>query len=145
MNKALEIFKKAIGKEAKDAGISPFGMWLNGKLIEVGEGNITLEYKVRQEFTNPSGMIHGGIYAGIMDEVIGMAVYTLGQDSFYAAVNLNVDFLRPSTVEEVLTVKSQVVRAGKTLAHVDCQIFGSDGKLKAKATSNLTKTSFGFK
>ena len=61
------------------------------------------------------------------------------------SLGLNVDFLRPSTVEEVLTVKSQVVRAGKTLAHVDCQIFGSDGKLKAKATSNLTKTSFGFK
>ncbi|UBM57578.1 PaaI family thioesterase [Marinilongibacter aquaticus] len=144
MNKALEGLKMVIGKEAKEVSPSPYGAWLNGKLLAVEEGHLEMEFTVRKEWANPSGMIHGGIYAGIMDDVIGMTSYTLGREHFYAAVNLNVDFLRPSQVGEKLIVKCQVIRPGKSVLHLECQIFGEDGKLKAKAASNLAKTAFGF-
>jgi acyl-coenzyme A thioesterase 13 len=145
MNKAVELLKQNIGKNSKEANPSPFGRWLDGKVIEVEEGYVSLEFLVRPEFANPSGMIHGGAYAGIFDDVIGITTFTLGHEEFYAAINLNVDFLRPSQIGETITIKSRVLRSGKSIAHVEAEIFGPDGKLRAKASSNLSKTNFGLK
>ncbi|WP_304236536.1 PaaI family thioesterase [Jiulongibacter sediminis] len=142
MTNGLEFFKQSIGKEAKDGSPSPFGRWLNGKLIEADEGFIKVEYLVRPEFANPAGMIHGGAYAAIFDEVMGMTTFTLNQSEFFAAINLNIDFLRPSQVGETITIQSEVVRAGRTMAHVEAKILGPEGKLRAKASSNLIKTAF---
>lgn len=145
MENRLELLKKVIGKEAKDGSPSPFGRWLNGRLIEAEEGRIKVEYLVRPEFSNPAGMIHGGAYAAIFDEVMGMTTYTLNQPEFFAAINLNVDFLRPSKVGETITIISEIVRAGRTMVHAEARIFGADGKIRAKACSNLAKTNFDHK
>lgn len=142
MTKGLDFLKQSIGKEAKDGSPSPFGRWLNGKLIEAEEGKIKADYLIRPEFANPAGMIHGGAYAAIFDEVMGMTTFTLSQPEFFAAINLNIDFLRPSQVGEIITIEAEVVRAGRTMAHVEARIFGNDGKIRAKATSNLAKTTF---
>jgi uncharacterized protein (TIGR00369 family) len=142
MNKALEFFQKSIGLEANQGSPSPFGQWLNGIIREAEEGRLVVDFKVRPDFTNPAGMIHGGVYAGIFDEVIGMTTFTLGRPEFFAAINLNVDFLRPSKIGETITVKSQVLRAGKSILHIQAELWGEDGKLRAKATSNLAKTTF---
>lgn len=64
MNDSLTFFKQSIGKEAKEGSPSPFGQWLNGILREVEEGKLSVDVLVRPEFANPSGMIHGGAYAG---------------------------------------------------------------------------------
>ncbi len=145
MNKALDFFKQALGKEAKEGSPSALGRWLNGVLVEAEEGSLVVSFLVRPEFGNPAGMIHGGIYAAIFDEVIGMTTFTLGQPEFYAAINLNVDFLRPSQIGETITVKSAVVRSGKSMTHVQAEIYGPDGKIRAKASSNLAKTAFDHK
>lgn len=142
MTNGLEFLRQNIGKEAKDGGPSAFGRWLNGKILDATEGKVKVEYLVRPEFANPAGMIHGGAYAGIFDEVMGMTTFTLNQPEFFAAINLNIDFLRPSQVGELITIESEVVRAGKNMAHVEAKIYGSDGKLRAKASSNLIKTAF---
>ncbi|WP_341226419.1 PaaI family thioesterase [uncultured Arcticibacterium sp.] len=136
----IEQFKKMIGKEAKNVSPSPYGRWLNGTLLAAEEGKIKMSYKVREEFANPAGIAHGGVLAGIIDEVIGMTTHTLGRDGFFVAVNLNVDFLRAAKTGDEITIETEVVRAGKTIAHVECQIFDKEGKLLAKASSNLLKT-----
>lgn len=136
----IEQFKQMIGQEAKNVSPSPYGRWLNGKLLEAEEGKLKVSFKVREEFTNPAGIVHGGVLAGIIDEVLGMTTFTLGRDGFFVAVNLNVDFLRAAKAGEEIIVNSEVVRAGKSIAHVECQIVNSEGKLLAKATSNLLKT-----
>lgn len=138
----IEQFKVLIGKESKDVSPSPLGRWLNGKLVDVAQGTMTVEVVIREEMTNPAGIMHGGIAAAIMDEVIGMTTFTLGSDAFFAASNLNVDFLRPGNKGETLKVVSEVIRAGKTMAHVECRIYNEAEKLIAKATSNMVKTSY---
>lgn len=138
----IESFKSLIGKESKDHSPSPLGRWLNGVLLEAEVGKLTVEIEIREEMTNPAGIMHGGTAAAIMDEVMGMTTFTLGQNAFYAAANLNVDFLRPGNKGEKVKAVSEVIRSGKTLAHIECKLVGENGKLIAKATSNLVRTNY---
>lgn len=135
----LEYIEGLIGKEAKDNSPSPFGAWLNGKLIAAKVGSLTLEFVVRKEQTNPGGLMHGGVAAAIMDEIMGMTLFTLNKTTFYVAVNLNVDFLRPGRLGETLTGVTEVIRDGKTMTHMECKLYNSEQKLIAKATSNLSQ------
>jgi len=134
------MFKELIGKEAKDISPSPFGRWLNGKFIEASAGSLTIEFVVREELTNPAGIMHGGAIAGLIDEVMGMTTYFLGKTGFYVAVNLNIDFLRPAKLGEKLRVISEVIRDGRTMAHAECKVYNEEGILIAKAASNLALT-----
>lgn len=56
---------------------SPLGRWLNGH----PERSRTRAYDcwilVREEMTNPMGVLHGGVAAAMMDDVVGMMVYAL--------------------------------------------------------------------
>lgn len=138
----IDQFKQLIGKESKDTSPSPLGKWLNGTLLAVENGTMTVSFVIRDEMTNPAGIMHGGIAAAIMDEVIGMTTYTLGNEAFFAAANLNVDFLRPGKKGETIKVVSEIIRAGKTMVHVECRIYNQENKLISKATSNMVKTSY---
>ncbi|MDP5139734.1 MAG: PaaI family thioesterase, partial [Spirosomaceae bacterium] len=125
----LEYIQGILGKEAKDNSPSPFGAWLNGKLIAAEKGSLTLEFVVRDEQTNPGGLMHGGVAAAIMDEVMGMTLFTLNKETFYVAVNLNVDFLRPGRKGETLTAITEVIRDGRTMTHCECKLYNSENKL----------------
>lgn len=138
----IEQFKKLIGIESKDSSPSPLGRWLNGTLLAVSEGTITVSFVIRDEMTNPAGIMHGGIAAAMMDEVIGMTTLTLGNEAFFAAASLNVDFLRPGRNGETIKVVAEIIRVGKTMVHVECRIYNETGKLISKATSNMVKTNF---
>jgi uncharacterized protein (TIGR00369 family) len=135
----LEYIQGLIGKESKGNSPSPFGAWLNGTLIAAESGTLTVEFVVRDEQTNPGGLMHGGIAAAIMDEVMGMTLFTLNKETFYVAVNLNVDFLRPGRKGEKLTAISETIRDGRTMTHCECKIYNSENKLIAKATTNLSQ------
>jgi acyl-coenzyme A thioesterase 13 len=141
MNPALALLKSSIGKSFADVSPSPFGRWLNGTLIEVEEGCLTVEILVRKEMCNPGGILHGGVATGMMDDLIGITVFSLGTQDFYATVNLSVDFLFSAKPDEKLTVKSKIVRIGKKIAHAEGEIRNEAGNIIAKCTTNLIATS----
>lgn len=140
MNQILEFFKSNIGKSAADMSPSHLGRWLNGKLIAVEEGSVTVEFVVREEMTNPLNILHGGAAASMLDDVMGMTVYMLGRENFYTTVNLNVDYLSPAKAGDTLSVKSKIIRAGKSVIHIECAIYSADQKIVAKCTSNMVIT-----
>ncbi|RYU93274.1 PaaI family thioesterase [Emticicia agri] len=140
MNPVIEFFKSNIGKYAVDVSPSSLGRWMNGKLIAVAEGSVEVEFVVREEMTNPLKILHGGTAASMLDDVMGMTVYMLGRENFYSTVNLHVDYLSPAKEGDVLLVKSNIIRAGKTVIHIECAIYNADKKIVAKCTSNMVAT-----
>ena len=140
MNPIKEFFTANIGKNATEISPSHLGRWLNGKLISVEEGSIEVEFVVRDEMTNPLHILHGGAAASMMDDVMGMTVYMLGRENFYTTVNLSIDYLSPAKVGDTLSVKSKIIRAGKTVIHITCEIHNTDQKIIAKCTSNMVAT-----
>lgn len=140
-NKALHSLQSHIGKDMTNSP-SPMGKWLNGTFRDVQEGSLVVDFTIREEMTNPANILHGGVAAAMMDEVLGITVHTLGVDAFFATVNLNVDYLAAGTKGEVVTAISKVVRKGKNIVHAECVLQNAEGKLLAKATTNMLKTDF---
>ncbi|QJW89727.1 PaaI family thioesterase [Spirosoma taeanense] len=139
-NPRLEYFRSQIGQDMKGS-ISPFGRWLNGTLRAAHHGRLVAEYRVREELTNPAGVLHGGAVAGILDDLIGATVFTLGREFAYTSVSLNIDFLHAARLGDVITATADVIRAGKNIIHCEGRIVAADGKIIAKGASNLIQTS----
>jgi uncharacterized protein (TIGR00369 family) len=141
MNQVLDFFKSNIGKSSSEMSPSPFGRWLNGTLTAVEENSLTAEFLVRMDMCNPGGIMHGGVATGIMDDLIGMTVFSSGTLVFYSTVNLSVDFLYAAKPNEKLIAKSKIVRMGKKIAHAEAEIRNEAGHIIAKCTTNLVATS----
>lgn len=139
-NPMLQFFQSQVGKSIEQSP-SPLGNWLNGTFVEVQEGEMTLSFQVRKDMTNPVGTLHGGAASAIIDEVMGMSVYTLGKEFVYVTVSLTVDFLDNAREGETIYAKAKIIRNGKMLINVECHLVNEAGKILAKGTSNLVATS----
>lgn len=102
---------------------SPFGRWLNPIVRVASEGYLELEFLVRDDMTNPAGIIHGGVIASMLDETIGIMMYCLPQESFRPSINLITDFLSPAKPGDKLLVKAKVTKQGKNLLHGMAQMY----------------------
>jgi acyl-coenzyme A thioesterase 13 len=126
-------------------GLSPFGRWIDGKLVEAEEGRVKIEILIRKEMCNPIGNIHGGAISGIMDEIMGIAVFSLGRENFYSTVNLAINYFATSDEGQKIIVLSNVLKPGKNVINVECEIWDEEEKkLLAKGTSNLFKSNKEF-
>jgi acyl-coenzyme A thioesterase 13 len=129
-------FKAQIGAEV---AITPSGFseWLQFKMIEVQDDSIIVEVVVRPEMCNPVGTLHGGIHSAILDEVIGMTVAAMGNDTHFVSLNMTTDYLRAARAGEVIRATSQVIRKGRTAIHLIGQLTNADGKELSRATQNM--------
>jgi acyl-coenzyme A thioesterase 13 len=141
MNPVLDFFKSNIGKTSAEVSPSPFGRWLNGTLLDAEEGSLTMEFVVRADMCNPGGIMHGGVAIGMMDDIIGLTSFMMGNQIFYSTVNLNTDFLYSAKPDEKLIAKSKIIRMGKKIAHAEGEIRNEAGQIVAKCTTNLVATS----
>jgi acyl-coenzyme A thioesterase 13 len=109
-------------------------------VAKVELGRVELKILVTDELTNPVKGLHGGIYALIMDEAVGIAFYTQCAGEYYTTVNLNVEHLYSAQLGEEITAIGYVVRHGKKIAYTEGEIYNSHGQLICRATSNLINT-----
>ena len=90
--------------------------------------------KVEARHLNINGVVHGGVYATILDTAMGGAVVTLlGPDEVTATTSLYVEFLRPAGEGEVLRAEGKLVRRGRHLAFVEGKLADGEGRLLSQA------------
>ena len=141
MKEAVVAFlKENIGKSS--AGhIAGFGSWLNATIANVKDnGDVFLEFEVREDMLNPMGTIHGGAIAAILDEAMGMQLFVKSsdEDAFFA-LNISVDFVKNAKLGEKLRVSTEVVRIGKNTANLKSIILNSKNEVVAHGSSNFLK------
>ena len=56
-NPIVAMLQKQIGKEGAQNTISPVAKYIGGIMKVVESGNITVEYEVKKENTNPTGFV----------------------------------------------------------------------------------------
>jgi acyl-coenzyme A thioesterase 13 len=137
-NPILEQFKTMIGQPMGSP--SPIGKWLGGTLKVAEENLLEADYVVREDFLNPMGVMHGGVYAVMMDDLMGALVFSLNNDYFFTTVNLAIDYLSSAKLNETVSVKAEVIKEGKNIIHCESRLYNKEGKLLAKSISNLAKT-----
>ncbi|MFX0058334.1 MAG: PaaI family thioesterase [Candidatus Hodarchaeota archaeon] len=138
----LKLFKDFLNKELKDLPVPPFTKWLNGKLIRAEYGLLEVEFKIRPEMANPTGLLHGGMQCALMDDVVGMTTATLGYEGFPISIDFHVDFLGKVRVGEKVRVIGKVIREGRNILHMVAEIYDLNNKLISTGNSNLFRTHF---
>ncbi len=141
--KMIDGFNAIVGMGMKEFSISPpFTKWLNGKIVSAAHKCVEVEFEIRTEMANPTGLLHGGVQSAMIDDVIGMSTATLGLPGFLISIDFSIDFLGKARGGENVIVKAEITRDGKNIAHADASIRNLDGKLIAMARANLLKTKY---
>lgn len=133
----LNSLRQSLGKIITDSP-SNFMNWLAPVLIKAESGVLACRYTVRKEMTNPYQILHGGVTAGIVDDLIGATVYTMGLNDRFTTVNNYIDYFAPAAEGDEITAETIIVKRGKTILNLQCEIhLPSKKRLIARGYSNM--------
>jgi uncharacterized protein (TIGR00369 family) len=101
--------------------------------VDVGRAEFVLEAGPRH--ANPMGTLHGGVLCDIADAAMGIAyASTLDEGESFTTLELKINFLKPIWNAR-LTAIGRVVKRGRTVGMVECDVTEQDGNLVARASS----------
>jgi uncharacterized protein (TIGR00369 family) len=128
-------FKKlSVVARAAELG-APVAELIGFRVSEVANGRAVATLEAGTHHANPMGTLHGGILCDIADAAMGMAfASTLAEDESFTTIELNINFFRPVWKAQ-LKAQGKVLRRGKTIGYVECEITDEKGALVAKASS----------
>jgi uncharacterized protein (TIGR00369 family) len=113
----------------------PIATLLGFTLTSVGDGEATIELKVDERLANPMRTLHGGALCDIADAAMGMAwASTLGEGETFTTLELKINFLKP-VWSGTLQALGRVVKGGRTVGLVECDVLDAQGRLVARASS----------
>jgi uncharacterized protein (TIGR00369 family) len=114
---------------------APIGKLLGLKLLQAENGMAVFELVADERHANPMGTLHGGVLCDIADAAMGFAYYTtLAADESLTTLELKINFLRP-VWKATLRAKAKVVRAGRFVGFVECDVVDKQERLVARASS----------
>ncbi len=106
--------------------------------VAMVEGRGRLEFVVKEQHLRTFGILHGGVFATLLDTVMGMASASVARDGHdVVTVQLNVNFIRPVALGESIVATSEVVHAGRRTAVARAEIRTAGGELAATGTGTF--------
>jgi uncharacterized protein (TIGR00369 family) len=128
----LERVQAMLRGEAPDP---PVARLVGFRLVEVAPGRAVFEMEAGPQHANPMGTLHGGILCDIADAAMGIAyASTLEEGESFTTLELKINFLKP-VWNARLRAESRVVKRGKTVGLVECDVVDETGSLVARASS----------
>lgn len=113
----------------------PIAELLGFALTEVEPGRAVIEFTAGGRHANPLGTLHGGVLCDIADAAMGLAyASTLADSESFTTLELKINFLKPIW-EARLQAEGRVVKGGRTVGLVECDVTDEQGRLVARATS----------
>lgn len=132
MAKKVETMKKAL---ATGKVFAPVGVLIGFELKSVEEGQAEIEFQASDKHSNPMGTLHGGVLCDIADAAMGISfASTLEEDESFTTLELKINFLRPVWTDK-LRALGNVVKRGRYVGMVECDVTNSKGDLVAKSSS----------
>lgn len=117
----------------------PFAGLLGIKLESIEPGHAVLSMKIREEFKQNHGVVHGGAIASLIDSATAFAIIPLlAQNERTTTVDLTIHYLRPLLAGTV-RASARVLRAGRRVVTVSAELFDEQGKLAATAISSYLR------
>jgi uncharacterized protein (TIGR00369 family) len=108
------------------------------KIKDVGRGFSILEIDLSEKHLQPFGMVHGGVFASIVDAAAFWALFYDIEDQNAGAttVDLKLNYLAPAASGKLIA-KGRQIKLGKTLGYAEAEVTDADGKILAHGTSTL--------
>jgi uncharacterized protein (TIGR00369 family) len=122
--------EKELARRLEDSNTArQFGFRLDA--AEVGRAVLRMRVRARHKQTH--GVVHGGVLAALADTAGGLATYmVVPRGTRIATVEMKINYLE-AVAKGTLIAEARVIRRGKNLAIVDCDVRDEKGKLVAKS------------
>ena len=109
-----------------------FSRHIGARVEEVEPGRSVITIDVTDIHLNGAGTLHGGVYASLIDNAMGLAVLALvGVRT--ATIEMNVHFLGAVNAGRI-TCRSEVVHRTRRTATAEAKVRDSEGNLVAMGT-----------
>ncbi|WP_350455252.1 PaaI family thioesterase [Slackia heliotrinireducens] len=116
---------------------SPFAMEHNFKVEEMRPGYARVVAEPDGRFLNPTGGLHGGYYASLVDTATGYATFLLHtEDVGTITLDVNVTYAKPFKTGKIIA-EGNVIKEGTKVDMSECVIRDEEGRLLASGSSNL--------
>jgi uncharacterized protein (TIGR00369 family) len=109
-----------------------FSRHIGAKVEEVGPGRSIVYIDVEDTHLNGAGTLHGGVYASLIDNAMGLSVLAL-VGTRTATIEMNVHFLG-AVNEGRMTCESEVVHHTRRTATAEAKVRDAEGNLVAMGT-----------
>ena len=132
MAKMLELIRKVQRGELPPP---PVATLIGFTIDSVEPGRVVMEMEAGPQHTSPLGTVHGGVLCDLADAAMGMAYASaLDEGETFTSLELKINFLKPVWSGK-LTATGQVVKTGRTVGLVGCDVHDEKQSLVARASS----------
>ncbi|MBO6717644.1 MAG: PaaI family thioesterase [Rhizobiaceae bacterium] len=117
----------------------PSAKWLGMQVISWDREamRLRLAFEPPRDVINFGGVVQGGFLIAMMDDAMGFNCFiSLGMANRQATIDLHTHFLRAVQYGRI-EVEARVVRAGRSVAFLEAELYGPDGELAARTTSSM--------
>lgn len=116
----------------------PYHDLLGLAVVSAAAGRSELRLTVDERHLRDSGIVHGGLFATLLDAGVGLAARSASPaaDRLVTA-QLNLNFVRPSVPGDVLTVRGEVLHLGRTTVVARADVRDQHDRLVATGTGTL--------
>jgi uncharacterized protein (TIGR00369 family) len=122
---------------------SPALGWLRPELTDLDLDRAVLKLPYREELTNGSGTVHGGILATLADTAVAFALSTNFDGKMgFATADLTIHFLRRARGD--VWARASIVKKGKRVNVGDVEIVDADGRVLARVLTTFLLTTSSF-
>lgn len=113
----------------------PVARLVGFEIVAVERGRAIVDFEAGERHHNPMGTLHGGILCDVADAAMGIAyVSTLEPGESFTTLELKINFLKPIKKAN-LRVIGRVVKRGRTIGLVECDVLDEQESLVARASS----------
>lgn len=131
MPKMLDLIRRILRGEVPPPSATLIG--LTPTSIEPGQA--VIEFKATERHANPQGTLHGGILCAVADTAMGFAyASTLEEGETFTTLEMKINFLKP-VWNARLRAGGRVIRRGRTIGLVECDVTDTKQGLVARASS----------
>jgi len=132
MTKHLDNLERLVRGEVQPP---PIARLIGFQVTSVRHGEAVVELEASDIHANPMGTLHGGVLCDIADAAMGIAyASTLDDGESFTTLELKINFLRPVWKEKLRAV-GRVVKRGRVVGMVECDVTNSEGALVARSSS----------
>tara|TARA_B100001105_G_scaffold149366_1_gene119789 strand:+ start:28 stop:510 length:483 start_codon:yes stop_codon:yes gene_type:complete len=106
-------------------------------VVEAANGRVVVAIVPTDRHLNPSGTVHGGLAATLLDSCMGLAIQTtLAKGLAQTTVEFKISLLRPITPETgLIRAEGLVLNAGRRVGTAEGRITDGNGRLLAHGTT----------
>ncbi|XP_004693379.1 PREDICTED: acyl-coenzyme A thioesterase 13 [Condylura cristata] len=102
-------------------------------VVSADPGKVICELKVEEEHANKLGTLHGGLTATLVDNISTLALLCTERGAPGVSVDMNITYMSPANIGEVVVITAQVLKQGKRLGFASVDLTNkATGKLVAQ-------------